>query len=166
MKYENIILGKNVEIDVTSSVNNVILGDNVKVAKRVSIFGSHNHLLEIGKNTYVGANSFINGFAEKLIIGKNVSIAQNVNIMTDSGPNASPLMQRIFPIVKGSITIEDNVWIGASAVIMPDVTIGTCSVIAANSFVNKSFPPYSVIGGTPAKLIRTLTIEEIGKLKS
>ena len=61
-------------------------------------------LLEIGKDSYVGMNTIINGFAAKVTIGKNVSIAQNVNIMADSGPNASKKMQQLFPIEKGPIT--------------------------------------------------------------
>lgn len=164
MIIENVILGTNVSIDPTSSINNIVIGNNVKIAKRVTVFGQKELLLEIGNSTYIGPNTFINGYADKVKIGDNVSIAQNVNIMTDSGPNASQVMQKIFPIVKGPVIIEDHVWIGASTIIMPNVSIGRCSVVAANSFVNKTFPPYSVIGGTPAKLIRTLTIEEIEKL--
>lgn len=165
MVFENIILGREVSIDPSTSINNIQIGNNVKIAKRATIFGSENNLLELGDSSYIGPNTFINGFSDKVTIGKNVSIAQNVNIMTDSGPNASPLMQRIFPIMHGPVTIEDNVWIGASAIIMPDVTIGRCSIVAANSFVNKSFPPYSIIGGTPATLIRSLTTTEIERLK-
>jgi acetyltransferase-like isoleucine patch superfamily enzyme len=102
--------------------------------------------------------SIVNGFAAKVIIGHNVSIAQNVNIMADSGPNASPLMQQYYPLITGSVTIGDHSWIGANAIIMPGVELGDFCVVAANSFVNKSFPSGSVIGGNPAKLLRTLTV--------
>ena len=84
MKTANINLGDGVEIDSSSSVNNVIIGDHVKIAKRCSIYGSPENLLEIGDNSYVGMNSILNGYAAKLKIGKHVSIAQNVNIMVDS----------------------------------------------------------------------------------
>jgi acetyltransferase-like isoleucine patch superfamily enzyme len=84
--------------------------------------------------------------------------------MSGSGPNASEIMQRIFPVLKGAVTIGEHTWLGANVVIMPNVTLGNYCVVAANSFVNKSFPDYSVIGGTPAKLIRTLTQEEIALL--
>jgi acetyltransferase-like isoleucine patch superfamily enzyme len=102
----------------------------------------------------------LNGFAEKLIIGGNVSIAQIVNIMVDSGPNASAAMQKVFPIKKGPVSIGNNCWIGANAIIMPDVQLGEFCVVAANSFVNKSFPAFSIIGGSPARLIRRFTEEE------
>jgi acetyltransferase-like isoleucine patch superfamily enzyme len=160
----NISLGENVSIDPSSSVNNCSISDNTKIAKRCSIFGSPKNLLVIKNNTYIGMNTIINGYAAKVTIGSNVSIAQNVNIMADSGPNASEVFQKIFPIITGEIEIGDHTWIGASAIIMPGVKIGRFCLIAANSFVNKSFPDYSIIGGTPAKLIRKLTDSEISKL--
>lgn len=161
MKLSNITLSENVQIDPSTAINNVIIEENVKIAKRCSVFGGPNNILVIGANSYIGMNSIINGFTEKIIIGKYVSIAQNVNIMVDSGPNASPILQRIFPIKKSPITIGDHTWIGASAIIMPGVELGEFCVVAANSFVNKSFPAHSIIGGNPAKLIRTLTKDEI-----
>ena len=160
MIYSNLNLGSNVEIDPTTSFNNVALGDNVRVAKYCSVFGSRDYLLEIDSNTYVGMNTIINGFAAKVRIGKNVSIAQNVNIMADSGPNASLSMQKVFPIEKGPVTIGNHCWIGASVVIVPNVTLGEYCIVAANSFVNKSFPAFSIIAGSPAKLIRSFTEEE------
>lgn len=164
MKYANILLGKDVEIEPSTSVNNVHIGDHVKIAKRCSVFGGPDNLLEIGENSYVGMNAILNGFAAKVKIGRNVSIAQNVNIMADSGPNASQTMQSIFPIEKGPVTIGDHCWIGASAIIMPGLTLGAYCIVAANSYVNRSFPDFSIIGGTPAKLIRSFSKEEIEKL--
>ena len=166
MKTANINLGDGVEIDSSSSVNNVIIGDHVKIAKRCSIYGSPENLLEIGDNSYVGMNSILNGYAAKLKIGKHVSIAQNVNIMVDSGPNASPAMQRVFSIEKGPVYIGNNTWVGASAIIMPNVSLGEFSIVAANSYVNRSFPAFSIIGGIPAKLIRSFTEEEIREILS
>ena len=160
MKFANIHLGSDVEIDPSSSINNVVIGDNVKIAKRCSIFGGPENQLEIGEGSYVGMNSILNGFAAKLIIGKNVSIAQGVNIMVDSGPNASKPMQKLFPIEKGPVTIGNHCWIGVNAVIMPHVELGEYCIVAANSYVNKSFPAFSIIGGTPARLIRTFNKEE------
>ena len=166
MKFSNIQLGENVEIDPSTSFNNVVISHDVRIAKRCSIFGGPENVLEIGSYSYVGMNTIINGFVAKVKIGSHVSIAQNVNIMADSGPNASQEMQRIFPLEKGEIQIGDHCWIGASAVIMPNVHLGEFCVVAANSYVNSSFPKYSIIGGSPARLIRTLTEEEIKNIKS
>lgn len=156
MKTSNINLGENVVIDTSSTINNVKIGDNVKIAKNCSIFGSNEELLEIGKESYVGMGTLLNGFAAKLTIGENVSIAQNVNIMTDSGPNASEEMQKIFPLIKGPVKIGNHSWIGANSVIVPNVELGEFCVVAANSFVNKSFPDCTVIGGNPAKILKTI----------
>ena len=154
----NIQLGEGVFIDPSTSVNNVTIGNHVKIAKYCSIYGAADHPLEIGDNSYVGMLSILNGYAAKVVIGKNVSIAQRVNIMADSGPNASPEMQQYYPLIKGNITIGDHSWIGANVVIMPGVELGEFCVVAANSFVDKNFPPYSVIGGSPAKLLKKITV--------
>jgi acetyltransferase-like isoleucine patch superfamily enzyme len=55
---------------------------------------------------------------------------------------------------RGPIAIEHDVWVGQEATIMPGVTLGTGSVVAANSVVTKSVPPYAIVGGNPAQLIR------------
>ena len=164
MILSNIDLGKDVSIEKDASINNVRIGDLTKVASGVRIFGSAQHILEVGESCYFGLDSIVEGFNAKVTIGNHVSFAQNVNLMSGSGPNASETMQRIFPILKGEVSIGDHTWIGASAVIMPNVNLGKYCVVAANSFVNASFPDYSIIGGTPAKLIRTLTQTEIEKL--
>jgi acetyltransferase-like isoleucine patch superfamily enzyme len=104
--------------------------------------------------------TIINGFADKIKIGCNVSIAQNVNIMADSGPNASKLMQSVYPIKKGAVTIEDHVWISAGVIISPSIKIGKCSIVAANSFVDKDIEPYSLYGGSPARLIKKIDINK------
>ena len=166
MQIANIHLGKNVKVEIDSNINNIKIGDNTRIASRVKIFGSEENLLEIGANSYVGMNSLIEGFNAKLIIGSHVSIAPNVNIITGSGPNASTSMQKVFGTLRGPITIGDHTWIGGNSTIMPNVVLGKYCVVAANSFVNKSYPDYSIVGGTPAKLIRTLTPSEIEILHS
>ena len=156
MKISNIQLGKNVIVDPSTSINNVTIGDRVKIAKYCSIFGSEDTILEIGSDSIIAMFTLINGFAAKVSIGNNVSIAQGVNIMCDSGPNASPLMQEYYPLRRGTVRIGNHCWIGANAIIMPGVELGAFCVVAANSFVNTSFPPYSLVGGTPARLIKNI----------
>lgn len=166
MKTENIQIGKGVDIDPSSTINNTVLGDRVRIAKQCSVFGGPNNLLNIGADSYIGMNAIIEGFNEKITIGTHVSIAPNVYIMSGSGPNASSELQNIFPIVKAPISIGDHTWIGAGVVIMPGVSLGKYCVVAVNSFVNESFPDFAVIGGTPARLIRELTKEERIRLKT
>ena len=105
---------------------------------------------------FLGIKTIINGFRGKVTIGSHVSIAPSVNIMADSGPNASKEMQEFFPLVVGNVKIGNHCWLGTNSVIMPEVELGDFCVVAANSFVNQSFESYSVIGGNPAKLIKKL----------
>lgn len=163
MKYKNIVIKGDVEIDPSSmgGLNNVSLSDGVKIAKSCSLFGGHSNLLEIGEGTYVGMNTIMNGYVDKITIGRNVSFGANVYLMVDSGPNASKKLQRLYPVEHGPITIGDHCWIGSESVIMPNVILGEFCIVAANSFVKQSFPAYSIIGGTPARLIRKMTDEEI-----
>lgn len=57
-------------------------------------------------------------------------------------------------VSKGPVIIGKNVWIGDKATILPGVTIGEGAVIAANSVVSKNVPPFSVVGGIPARIIK------------
>ena len=160
----NITLGKNVEIDPTASVNNVSLGNNVRVRKYCSVFGAPSHPAIIGNDSRINMMSILNGYDAPLVIGERVGISQHVHIMTGSGPSASKKLQKIFAVIREPVIIGNDCWIGADTIIMPNVTLADFCIVAANSFVNKSFPEYSIIGGNPAKLIRSFTEEEIKKV--
>lgn len=165
MIINGINLGVDVDIHETTSINNVRIGDRVKISKRCSIFGSKDCPVVIGNDTYVGMHTIINGFTAGVKIGSSCSIAQNVNIMSDSGPNASKAMQRIFPLESRTVTLGDHTWIGASAILLPGAVLGNYCVVGAGSMVKSSFEDYSIVGGTPAILIRRLTSEEIEKIR-
>lgn len=114
----------------------------------------------------------------KLFIGNYCSIAPNVTFVLGGEHNLSTIST--FPFKartlqegnfeagsKGDIHIEDDVWIGVGATIMSGVTIGQGAVIAASSLVSKDVPPYAVVGGVPAKIIRYRFSDEIiHKLKN
>lgn len=107
----------------------------------------------IGRYTLVGISSVLIG---PVSIGDNVIIAQNVVI---SGLNHEYTDIKV-PIRKqkvntSRITIDDDCWIGANAVITAGVRIGKHSVVGAGAVVTKDVPPYSVIVGNPAKIIKT-----------
>jgi galactoside O-acetyltransferase len=163
MIISNVVLGENVEIDKTADFNNVHLGDNVRIRKYASVFGAPTYPTTIGKDTKINMLCTINGYDAPLQIGERCGIGQNSTIVTGSGPR-SPRMRKAFPIVKGPVKIGNDCWIGADCIIVQNVTLGDFCIVAANSFVNKSFPPYSIIGGNPAKLIRMFTEEEIIKV--
>lgn len=107
----------------------------------------------IGKKVYIGERVIIvDKLSDKnnLEIGDRVSIAPGSIFVTSSDPNFS----RISPYVKtvnGRIVIEDDVWIGAGAIILPDIKIGEGAVVGAGAVVTKSIEPYTIVAGVPAK---------------
>lgn len=114
----------------------------------------------IGDNCSIGSQSHITAI-NKIVIGNNVLTGPRV-LITDNAHGASvDTIIDIAPIErelssKGPVIIEDNVWIGEGSMIMPHVTIGKCSIIAANSVVTKDIPAYCVAAGSPARIIKTL----------
>jgi maltose O-acetyltransferase len=118
-------------------------------------------IIDIGENTYIGRLSTIQvskGF--KVKIGKNCKIGPFFSVWTQSTNvdhdynNSEEITPKI-----GDIIIGDAVWIGANVVISPNITIGTNSIIGANSFVTKDVPPFAIVGGVPAKIIRFKNLE-------
>ncbi|WMJ73328.1 acyltransferase [Cytophagaceae bacterium ABcell3] len=108
--------------------------------------------VSIGSNSRIGISDVIIG---PVTIGNHVILAQNVVV---SGLNHA-YEDLHTPICKqkcttSEIVIEDESWIGANAVITSGVTIGKHSVVAAGSVVTKDVPPYSIVGGNPAKVIK------------
>lgn len=117
-------------------------------------------VMSYAKNISLGERVYINSFSmlvakEKITIGNNVLIGPHVIInsgmhnysnadvdINKQGHSTAP------------ITIEDDVWIGANTIILPGITIGKGAIIGANSLVNKNVEPFSIIGGSPAKLIK------------
>ena len=90
---------------------------------------------------------------DNLIIGNRVAIGPNVTLLTSSYPNYS----HIRPYVKthrGRILIEDDAWIGAGSIIMPNIIIGKGAVVGAGSVVTKNVDPYNIVAGVPAKTIK------------
>jgi acetyltransferase-like isoleucine patch superfamily enzyme len=95
---------------------------------------------------------------DKFILGQNSTLAYNVSIYTSANPNGPKnKLSEIYPKNQAPIIIGDNVWTGANSVILPGVTIGDYSVIAAGSVVNKDVPGGYLYGGVPAKMIKKLS---------
>ncbi len=151
-----------------------------------SKISDHVHLLsntivnfsEIDSYTYVGKNCLI----QHTTIGKFCSIANDVLIGLGRHPidnfSTSPLFYRInnpldIKLINKTnefkeylpIEIGHDVWIGTRAVILDGLKIGTGAIVAANSVVTKDVPPYAIVGGVPAKIIKyRFSDEKINKL--
>lgn len=115
----------------------------------------------IGDLVYIGEDLIISEILEDrephVIIGDRVAIAQRVTIVTSSDPNYSRLYDYV-DIIHGKVVIKDDAWIGAGAIILPNVTIGTCSIVGAGAVVTKDVPDYHVVAGVPAKIIKKLEV--------
>jgi acetyltransferase-like isoleucine patch superfamily enzyme len=114
----------------------------------------------IGDNVEMNSDIHI-GCINKVIIGNNVLMASRIFITDHMHGNSDSSDLHLPPakrelVSKGPVIIEDNVWIGEGVSILSGVTIGKNSIIGANAVVTKSFPENSVIGGVPAKLIKSI----------
>lgn len=111
--------------------------------------------LHIGPGVVTGANVTINLDGE-VTVGKSVSIGPHVVIYTGTHPLGPGSQRRLSQLVVKPVRIEDGCWIGLSAVIVPGVTIGRGSVVAAGTVVTKDVPPNSYVEGNPGQVVRQL----------
>ena len=118
---------------------------------------------DCGKNITVGKRVFINSgcrFQDQggVTIGDDVLIGHNTVLATLNHDYSPALRSSLHP---APIVIENRVWIGSNATILPGVTIGEGAIVAAGAVVSRDVPPNTIVGGVPAKVIRSLTEEEL-----
>jgi acetyltransferase-like isoleucine patch superfamily enzyme len=109
----------------------------------------------IGDKAYIAEGLTI---AEKLedrdniIIGDRVAIGPNVILLSSSDPNNSIIYPHV-KVQRGIVTIKDDAWIGAGAIIMPDIIVGEGAVVGAGAVVTINVSDYSIVAGVPARKI-------------
>lgn len=131
-------------------------------------------VVEVGHASYglLNVQSLYASPDEKLSIGNYVSIASDslfllgTNHQTDTittYPLHSKLIGRtpLDALSRGPIIVEDEAWIGSNAIVMSGVRIGKGAIVAAGAIVTKDIPPYAIVGGNPAKIIRYKFSEDI-----
>jgi len=112
-------------------------------------FGRH---IQIGKNVFINhACTFLD--LGGIIIEDEVLIGPKVSIITENHP-VNPNERKILDLK--SVIIKRNAWIGANSTILPGVTVGENSVVAAGSVITKDVPANTVVAGVPAKVIKTI----------
>ena len=114
----------------------------------------------IGNQVYISRDLLISDLSNRkanLIIRDRVSIGPRVILVTDSSPNNSYLLKK-YPLVSGKIEICEDAWLGAGAILLPNVKIGKCTIVAAGSVVTSNLIGYSVYAGVPAKRIKGIKI--------
>jgi acetyltransferase-like isoleucine patch superfamily enzyme len=113
----------------------------------------------VGHEVYIGEELHVTDDLERedcgLTIGDRVSIAQRVLIVLSSHPNSARL--RGPPLaVRGHVSIQDDAWIGAGAIILTNITIGKGAIVGAGAVVTKDVAPATVVVGNPARVLRSL----------
>lgn len=108
----------------------------------------------IGDHTRIGLHNTIIG---PVIIGSHVNLAQGITItaLNHIFENSEKRIDEQ-GVSTSAVVIEDDIWIGANAVVLPGVTIGHHSVVAAGAVVTKDVPPHSLVAGVPAKIIKQI----------
>lgn len=172
---KDVIFSKGVQFTMTAKVeniskntNNIIIGQNTIVEGRLVVF-NYGGKINIGKNSYIGLGSNI-WSGESVIIGDNVLISHNVNIIDtnshemdhlERAERYSSLIKNGHPkgkssIITGKIVIKDYAWISFGATILKNVTIGEGAIVAACAVVTKDVPPFTVVAGNPAVVVKKL----------
>lgn len=142
--------GKNIMIKPTTSIfkgiENIYIDDDVRIARYATIYTTR-------AKVFIGSKTGIAPYL-KIITG-NHRIDNIGHFMFDGDQNKKPDDDK-------DIIIEGDSWFGINVTILSGVTIGRGSIIAAGAVVTKSCPPYSIIGGIPAKVLKfRFTIEEV-----
>lgn len=169
LRYKQSTIDKNCCINLASKIE-----ENCHILENTIVLNSN-----IKKYSYVGRNSIV----QNANIGSFCSIANDVFIGLGTHPShlfsTSPLFYRVnntfdIKLIETdydfseyqTIEIGHDVWIGARAMIMDGITIGDGAIIAANAVITKDVPPYAIMGGVPAKIIKhRFSAEKIKKLQ-
>jgi acetyltransferase-like isoleucine patch superfamily enzyme/GT2 family glycosyltransferase len=112
--------------------------------------------LVVGNECFIGSNVHL-ALHDKIIFGNNVVVNDGCQFLTASHDINCPDWNH----VKAPIVIEDYVWIATNSMILPGVTIGKGSVVGAGSVVTKCIPPYQVVAGNPARIVKERSLKEL-----
>lgn len=152
---------------LTCGLKHVKVGNRVKIGRSVELTAVDNYNGQFFKpEIVIGDRTIIRDYSQitainSIRIGNGVLTGPNI-LITDNAHGASvanlldvePNIRLLFS--KGPVIIEDNVWIGTKVSIMPGVHIGRGAIIAANSVVTHDVPPYCVVAGIPAKVVKVM----------
>jgi acetyltransferase-like isoleucine patch superfamily enzyme len=162
---ENVKLKRNARIGIRALISNIEVGENSFLESGVMCTGFGEGRITIGKESYIGINNILD-WSNNISIGDYVHIAGpstglwthssvNMTLKSTELNNSSSCNRYTLPI-----KIEDNVFIGGGCIIYPGVTIHHHSIVAPNSTVVKDVESYTMVGGSPAKIIKNIDLQE------
>ena len=155
----NFVAERGCEINGYAS-EGILFGNNVTVGSYAiirpsNIYGGEMGVgLEVGDNSNIGPYAYI-GCSGKITIGKNVMMSPRVGLYAENhifDSTAKPMKEQ--GVKRDSIIVEDDCWLASNVIILAGVTIGKGSILAAGSVVTKDVPPYTVVAGNPARVIK------------
>lgn len=165
---KEITFGKGARCQNSGPKNNVVIGKHCTISALFqALYGGK---ITVGNNVYIGCNTILQS-KESVAIHDNVIIANNVVVVDNNNHPTSPTarlsMSACDNYMKDElwtwkhaeskpIVIEENVWIGRDARILKGVTIGKGSIVALGAVVTHDVPPYTVVAGNPAKVVKHL----------
>ena len=157
---KSFIAQDNCEINCLSQ-KGIVFGDKVTVGsyaiiRPTNLYGGEPGVgLKMGNNSSIGPYSYI-GCSGYIEIGDNVMISPRVSIYSENHNFDDIHLPMIDQgVTRSFVKIEDDCWIAANSVILAGVVIGKGSVVAAGSIVTKDVPPYSVVAGNPARIVKS-----------
>ncbi len=118
-----------------------------------TVVGSYSNIL-MHDDTSIERGSFIVA-NDRVEIGTGAAIAYGVTILTSADPRTK--LRKLYPKMTAPVKIGEYCWIGARSTILPGVTIGEGSVVAAGSVVTKDVPPHTMVAGVPAVIKKQIT---------
>lgn len=133
---------------------NVHLGRNVYVGHQTILKGYYKNRLEIGDETWIGQQCFFHA-GGGISIGPRVGIGPGVKILTSHHVEAgrqTPIFDA--PVAFAAVRIEEGADIGVGAILLPGVTVGRGAQVGAGAVVAEDVPPFAVVAGVPARVLR------------
>ncbi len=178
---KNCLFGQNTRFSMKTSIDNLShKRENIRIGNQVICKGQllifrYAGQIEIGDNVFIGEGARIwSGSELGIKIGNDVLISHNVFI-GDTNSHEIDYLQRASSFIEMTtqghpkinpgvetkpVVIEDNVWLSFNVIVMKGVTIGKGSIIGAGSIITKDIPPFSLVVGNPARILKSLINKE------
>jgi acetyltransferase-like isoleucine patch superfamily enzyme len=129
------------------------IAENPRIHPGASLRNGHN--IYLGKNSHINHNCCIwAGKYSKIMLGDNLLMGPGVNICSTNHQFKRGENMNVQPVMEKDVIVGNDVWIGSNVTILAGTTVGDGSIIAAGAVVTKDIPPYTIVGGVPAKPIK------------